>query len=191
MLRDVFKHTRAGMHECPLGTATCESRHCAVLSTLEPGHVIRQKGLHPDANTSTTAELPAPKKPSSALCSAPQRPPFPPPHPPRCVCVCAAFSRVAETISGADAGAPVSHPQMRFGAGRRGNKKEKNVVVWFRAAGGSCELRRTLHFHPRLRALPCGGLESDRKVAARICKWTAWQRGRLGMSETCCGREGD
>lgn len=43
VLRDVFKHTRAGMHECPLGTATCESRHCAVLSTLEPGHVIRQR----------------------------------------------------------------------------------------------------------------------------------------------------
>lgn len=42
VLRDVFKHTRAGMHECPLGTATCESRHCAVLSTLEPGHVIRR-----------------------------------------------------------------------------------------------------------------------------------------------------
>lgn len=92
VLRDVFKHTRAGMHECPLGTATCESRHCAVLSTLEPGHVIRQRvciRMPTQALQLSSRPQKSPAPHSAALHKELHFPP--PPRTARCVCVCAAF----------------------------------------------------------------------------------------------------
>lgn len=94
VLRDVFKHTRAGMHECPLGTATCESRHCAVLSTLEPGHVIRQRVCIRMPTQALQLSSRPQKSPAPRSAALHKELHFqPPPHPPptRCVCVCAAF----------------------------------------------------------------------------------------------------
>lgn len=169
-------------------TALCSSQHAGA-RTCDPA-----KGLHPDANTSTTAELPAPKKPCSALCSAPQRAPFFHPHPPRCASVCAAFRVRLRQSQEPTPALPCPTPRCTSGQVEGEIKKKKKE-----GSGGDLVLRwgefmGTLWDSAFTSAAPLFALqrvEIRPKVAVKTCKGTAWRRGRLGMPETCCGSEGD
>lgn len=130
--------------------------------------------IHPDANTSTTAELPAPKKPGSALRSSTKSSIFSP------VRAVGAALRGAQRRGEARSRAlppPFTPPRCPPAA-----LPGRWSVRWFRA-GGSREPRRAPHSHPRCvrEAAP------SREVAA-----SARQRDRTaqGMPGTRCGSEG-
>lgn len=150
--------------------------------------------MHPDANTSTTAALPAPKAPGSALRSAPQKAPVPLFSPPRCGCVCAAFRLWLRQSLDPTPGLPCATPRCTSGQ-VEGGKEEKNK----KCGGSDLGLRwwggvvRTPAGSAFTSAAPLSALqrvEIRPKVAVKTCKWTAWQRGRLGMAETRCGSRG-